>query len=197
MLALASLHISKLQGGPITASYKHYALSLRRIAKSVSLPTRRGHPATLAAALLLAFYECWAADHQKWSNHLLGAKQLVKEIDFAGMTRYIKRKNRQKRQEFLERQRYAYEQGFEYDFDDQSHLQAPDEVDEDIVGTLMGRKVSYDEYGQIIDDGRNAGTWGKQYTDRDLEIYETQRDLFWWYCKQDTYQSILGGGKLL
>ncbi|KAG4430754.1 hypothetical protein IFR05_013755 [Cadophora sp. M221] len=196
MLALASLHISKLQGGPITASYKHYALSLRRIAKSVSLPTRRGHPATLAAALLLAFYECWSADHQKWSNHLLGAKQLVKEIDFAGMTRHIKRKKAQKRQEFLERQHYAHEQGLEYDFDDQSHLQPPDDVDEDIVGSLMGRKVSYDEYGQIIDDGRNAGIWGKEYTGRDLEIYETQRDLFWWYCKQDAYQSILGGGKL-
>ncbi|KAH7314149.1 hypothetical protein BKA65DRAFT_571361, partial [Rhexocercosporidium sp. MPI-PUGE-AT-0058] len=196
MLALASLHISKLQGGPITASYKHYALSLRRIAKSVSLPTRRGHPATLAAALLLAFYECWSADHQKWSNHLLGAKQLVKEIDFAGMTRYIKRKKARKRQEALERNQYSHEHGLEYDFDDQSHLQASDEVDEDIVGTLMGRKVSYDEYGQIIDDGRNAGMWEKEYTDRDLEIYETQRDLFWWYCKQDAYQSILGGGKL-
>lgn len=195
MLAIASLHISKLQGGPITASYKHYALSLRRIAKSVSLPTRRGHPATLAAALLLAFYECWAADHQKWSNHLLGAKQLVKEIDFAGMTRHIKRKKAQKRQEVLERQHFAYDNGLEYDFDDQSHLRPHDEVDENIVGIIMGRKVSYDEYGQVVDDDRIPG-WGKEYTERDLEIYETQRDLFWWYCKQDTYQSILGGGKL-
>lgn len=196
MLAIASLHISKLQGGPITASYKHYALSLRRIAKSVSLPTRRGHPATLAAALLLAFYECWAADHQKWSNHLLGAKQLVKEIDFDGMTRYIKRKKAQKRQEVLERQHYAFDNGLEYDFDDQSQLRTHDEIDENIVGILMGRKVSYDEYGRIIDDGRDAASWGKEYTARDLDIYETQRDLFWWYCKQDTYQSILGGGKL-
>ncbi|KAK0118200.1 hypothetical protein ONS95_012504 [Cadophora gregata] len=196
MLAIASLHISKLQGGPITASYKHYALSLRRIGKSVGLPTRRGHPATLAAALLLAFYECWAADHQKWSNHLLGAKQLVKEIEFAGMTRYIKRKKAQKRQEVIERQHYAYDNGLEYDFDDQDHLRAHDEVDENVVGILLGRKVSYDEYGQIIDDSRNADIWDKEYTERDLEIYETQRDLFWWYCKQDTYQSILGGGKL-
>jgi hypothetical protein len=42
--------------------------------------------------MLLGFYECWSADHQKWSNHILGAKQLVKEIDFAGMTRHIKNK---------------------------------------------------------------------------------------------------------
>ncbi|KAL2061838.1 hypothetical protein VTL71DRAFT_7216 [Oculimacula yallundae] len=196
MLAIASLHISKLQGGPITASYKHYALSLRRIGKCLSLPNRRGQPATLAAALLLAFYECWAADHQKWSNHLLGAKVLVKEIEFAAMTRYIKRKKLQKQHEILERQHHAHDNGFEYDFDDQDSLQDNDEIDEGIVGTLMGRKISYDQYGHIIEDDRHAGTWGKEYTERDLEIYETQRDLFWWYCKQDAYQSILGGGKL-
>lgn len=127
---------------------------------------------------------------------MLGAKQLVKEIDFAGMTRHIKRKKAQKRQEVLERQHFAYDNGLEYDFDDQSHLRPHDEVDENIVGIIMGRKVSYDEYGQVVDDDRIPG-WGKEYTERDLEIYETQRDLFWWYCKQDTYQSILGGGKLL
>lgn len=197
MLALASLHIAKLQNGPITASYKHYALSLRRVGKSVSLPTRRGHPATLAAAMLLAFYECWAADHQKWSNHLLGAKLLVREIDFAGLTRHIKRQRVQKRQQDIDKFHYAQEHGLEFDFEDQSHLQPVDEVDKNVVGTLMGRKVSYDGYGQVIDDSKSGNMWEKEYTQRDVEIYETQRDLFWWFCKQDTYQSILGGGKLL
>ncbi|PBP21064.1 hypothetical protein BUE80_DR008087 [Diplocarpon rosae] len=196
MLAITSLHISKLQNGPITASYKHYALSLRRVAKSVSLPTRRGHPATLAAALLLAFYECWLADHQKWSNHLFGAKQLIKEIDFAGLTKHIKRQKTHERQYRLRKLHYAQEHGLKFSFDDSSHLRPADEVDENIVGNLMGRKVSYDEYGQIIDDRQSKSTRGKKYTKRDIEIYETQRDLFWWYCKQDSYQGILGGGKL-
>ncbi|CAL3965201.1 unnamed protein product [Diplocarpon coronariae] len=196
MLAITSLHISKLQNGPITASYKHYALSLRRVAKSVSLPTRRGHPATLAAALLLAFYECWLADHQKWSNHLFGAKQLVKEIDFAGLSKQIKRQKAHERQHRLEQVQYAQEHGLGFDCGDQSHLRPADEVDENIVGILMGRKVRYDEYGQIIDDRHPENTWGKKYTKRDTEIYETQRDLFWWYCKQDSYQGILGGGQL-
>jgi hypothetical protein len=192
MLALASLHIAKLQNGPITASYKHYALSLRRVAKSVSLPTRRGHPATLAAALLLAFYECWSADHQKWSNHLLGAKQLVREIDFAGMTKYIKKKAQAERHEEAD----SYNEAFSPEFEE-SYQPSVGEVDENLVGILMGRKIQYDQYGQIIDDGAFSSGTAKEYTKRDLEIYETQRDLFWWYCKQDCYQAILGGGRLL
>src|SRR6187402_1953472 len=86
MLALGSLHIAKLQRVPITASLKHYAVSLRRLAKSTSSPTRRNYPATLASCMLLAFYECWCADHQKWTNHLIGAKRLLQEIDFKNMT---------------------------------------------------------------------------------------------------------------
>lgn len=189
MLAIASLHIAKLQNGPITASYKHYALSLRRVAKSVSLPSRRGHPATLAAALLLAFYECWSADHQKWSNHLLGARQLVREIGFAQMTRYIKRRT-------IEGRGQHSRQDGDY-FDEARFQPHVDEVDENIVGHMMGNKVRYDQYGHIMDDDTPELDDGKEYTERDLEIYETQRDLFWWYCKQDTYQSILGGGRLL
>ncbi|KAH6663471.1 hypothetical protein B0J14DRAFT_661984 [Halenospora varia] len=198
MLALACLHIAKLQNRPITASLKHYAIGLRRVAKCVSLPSKRGQPATLAAALLLAFYECWSADHQKWSNHVLGARQLVREIDFSGMTRYIKSKKIQKRQE--ERMRYyhqAQQQGMGHNFyDDRVQFQAyVDDVDENIVGMIMGKEVAYDTYGSVIDDGAN-GQDTRAYSEKDLEIYETQRDLFWWYCKQDAYQSILGGGRL-
>jgi hypothetical protein len=198
MLALGSLHIAKLQDGPIAASLKHYAIGLRRVAKSVSLTTRRGHPATLAAAMLLAFYECWSADHQKWSNHLLGAKQLILEIDFAGMTKYIKRKKMQQRREEQERVHQSFLDGRNPSIDDysRSSLQT-DEVDENLVGMLMGKRVSYDQYGRIMNDLVSEAEWTRDYTERELEIYETQRDLFWWYCKQDVYQSILGGGKLL
>jgi hypothetical protein len=197
MLALASVHIARLQNGPNVASLKHYAISLRRVAKSVSLHTRRGHPATLAAALLLAFYECWSADHQKWSNHLLGAKQLVREIDFSGMTRYIKKRKARQRREDRAREYHARISGNNPVVDERDRFQPyVDEVDENIVGIMMGRKVQYDQYGQILDDDKDEG-WTREYTERDLEIYETQRDLFWWYCKQDAYQSILGGGRLL
>jgi hypothetical protein len=198
MLAIGSLHIAKLQNGPIAASLKHYAIGLRRVAKSVGIYSRRRQPATLAAAMLLAFYECWCADHQKWSNHLLGAKQLVREIDFAGMTRYIKNKTARRRQEEQQRYQQTQGQGVPYGLDDRTRFQPNvDEVDENIVSMLMGKRLFYDRYGQIIDDSVWDGPQRKEYSERDLEIYETQRDLFWWYCKQDVYQSILGGGRLL
>jgi hypothetical protein len=194
MLALASLQIAKLQDEPITASLKHYAISVRRVAKSVSLPSRRGQPATLAAAMLLAFYECWCADHQKWSNHLYGVRQLVKEIDFAGMTKYIKSMKLRRRREERARQYQAQQLG---NFDDRNRYLPSEDVDENIVSVLMGRRLRYDEYGQILDDNSIEDAGNKVYTERELEIYETQRDLFWWYCKHDVYQSILGGGRLL
>ena len=198
MLALASLHIAKLQNGPITASLKHYAISLRRVAKSVSLPTRRGQPATLAAAMLLAFYECWCADHQKWSNHVLGARMLVREIDFAGTTRHIKSMQLQQRQQKHDRMFQAHQRGLGGFEDDRSrYLLSSEDVDENLVGMLMGKKVQYDQYGQILDDSIPENNGSKAYTLRELETYETQRDLFWWYCKFDVYQSLLGGGPLL
>lgn len=198
MLALASLHIAKLQNRPATASLKHYHISLRRIAKNVGLPTRRGQPATLAAVLLLGFYECWGADHQKWSNHLLGARQLVREIDFAGITRHRKASKIQERQEarmrYYEAQQDETRQTF---YDDRARFQAyTDDVDENIVALLMGKMVLYDEYGQVMDENTFDSNF-KTYTKKDVELYETQRDLFWWYCKQDAFQSVLGGGRLL
>lgn len=195
MLAIASLHIAKLQNGPITSSLKHCAIALRRVAKSVSLPSRRGQPATLAATLLLGFYECWCSDHQKWCNHLLGARQLVGEIDFAGMTRYIKAIKLQQRQ--AEYQRMQEMAGNDIYDEKRIYQQSNDEVDENIVGMLMGKRLHYDQNGQVLDDDVPWVDGNRTYTQRELEIYENQRDLFWWYCKQDVYQSILGGGHLL
>lgn len=198
MLAVASLHIAKLQNEPITASLKHYAISLRRVAKSVSLPHRRGQPATLAAAMLLAFYECWSADHQKWSNHVLGARMLVREIDFASTTRHMKSMKSQQRQQEHDRIFQAQQQGLGGFGDDRSrHLMPSEDVDENLVGMLMGKKVRYDQYGHILDDDISDNGGSRAYTPRELETYETQRDLFWWYCKFDVYQSVLGGGPLL
>jgi hypothetical protein len=198
MLAIASLQIANLQNGSVTASLKHYAISLRKVAKSVSLPTRRGQPATLAAALLLAAYECWCADHQKWSNHLLGAKQLVREINFAEMTRYVKSvKLQQRREERMSSHHVQHEYGHEFYDEKTRHRTYVDDVDENIVSILMGNKLRYDQYGHILDDKLPDSRGSKLYTQRDLDIYETQRDLFWWYCKQDVLQSILGGGRLL
>lgn len=191
---MASLHISLLQGTHITASLKHYAISLRRVGKSVSNPTRRGQPATLAAAMLLAYYECWGADHQKWSNHLLGASMLIREIDFAGMSRYIGSMKAQQRHQENMQQFPASQQGFHQDAG--RYERSAEDVDENIIGMLMGKRIRYDEYGQIIDDDIRDSGASRSYSQQELQDYETQRDLFWWYCKLDVYHSILGGGRL-
>jgi len=198
MLAIASLHIAKLQDGPITASLKHYAYGLRRVAKNLSLPARRGRPATLAAAMLLAYYEVWCADHQKWSNHLLGATVLLREIDFLGMTRHIKNMRIQQRWKEQEMEYEAAQLGYAGSYDHRSqYMKYTEDVDENIVAMLMGKQLRYDQEGRVIDDNPPANERQKEYTKKDLELYETQRDLWWWALKQDAYQSILGGGKLL
>ena len=149
--------------------------------------------------MLLAFYEVWCADHQKWTNHLLGARMLVREIDFAGTTKYIKSMKRRQRQEEEYRRSHQiqkYEKTIIHDNGFQPSNVA-DDVNENIIAILMGKQLRYDQFGQVIDENFTDAGENKVYTERDLEIYETQRDLFWWYCKQDVYQSILGGSKLL
>ena len=75
MLALASLHIARLQGASVTPSFKHYAYALKRIHHCVGHPQKRHLISTVAASLLLGYYEVITGDQVKWSSHLLGAKQ--------------------------------------------------------------------------------------------------------------------------
>jgi hypothetical protein len=148
----------------------------------------------LATAILLAFYELWLGDHQKWSNHLLGAAQLLREIDFASMAKYIRSVKIQQRRE--EHARGYRSHQLVHGFYEERNRYASDELDEGIVGMLMGKKLRYDQYGEIVEDCASDDHGTTVYTERDLEMYETRRDLFWWYCKQDVYQSLLGGGCL-
>lgn len=200
-LAISSLHIAKLQGRPVIASLKHYHISLRRVARSVSLPTRRGHPAVVAATMLLGYYEVMAADHQKWTNHLLGARQLLKEIDYVGMTRYERQMKRQQREIDQANRHNSITMMDAYG---QFNVSQPEEyisdIDENLIGTLIGRVVRYDA-PEAVDEfsqyGPPKGNTQKRYSPKEMETYECQRDLWWWFCKQDVYQSILGGNRLL
>lgn len=70
-----------------------------------------------------------------------------------------------------------------------------DEVDEDFISGITGQKLDEGQQGSVINEQETEKS--HIHTDRDIEIYENQRDLFWWYCKQDVYQSILSGDKLL
>lgn len=195
MLALSSLHIAKLQDKPTWVSLKHYHYAIRKLARNVSLPTRRKQLATLATTLLLGYYEVMSADHSKWCDHLLGSQQLVKHIDFAGMTKFLKQR---KRQLAHENAMSVTAQDDKFDLDgEEAEQSTEDEIDENLVGLLMGKKVDYGEMGEVMEDWEMYELGRKAYTQKDLDLYETQRDLFWWFLKQDTIQSILSQNRLL
>ncbi|KAI9761075.1 MAG: hypothetical protein M4579_001227 [Chaenotheca gracillima] len=206
MLALGSLHIAKLQGTSSIPSLKHYHRALRRVARCVSLPSKRGHIATLAATLLLGFWEVMAADHTKWNSHLLGARQLLIEYDFADWTRRIKRRNAQKdgdvphhpHEEMYAQILHKHMRSAHTNQKREEIYSGVDkEVDEDLVSLLMGRQLSYDDHGRVTEDAAGNVEQEQELTQKDLEDYETRSDLFWWLLKQDLFQSILSGNRLL
>jgi hypothetical protein len=189
MLALASLHIARLQNESPTPSMKHYSWSLKRIHSCVSNVKKRYKLTTIAATMLLGFYEIMTAEHTKWNMHLTGSKQLFLETDFVTMSRQFRK---------LKMERLFRAQRGE-DFNNTSPpLRARDEildqisdVDDRIVSEFAGKAVRYDDHGQIVTQNK------KLPPDLDLGRFEILRDLYWWYLKQDAYQSIISGNPLL
>jgi len=191
MLALASLQMAKLQGVPATAAMKHYHLSIRRIAKNYQTPGRRVQPATLATTMLLGFYEVWNSDHDKWCKHMWGARAIIREHNIGEMTRGIlaMRRKRQQRLEELRNQQ-PYDAFMRFNLPVENDFEG---VDTALLSQISGKLVNYDE-PHPKHSSRNPP---RRYTDRDVETYELVRDLFWWYCKMDVYQSFLGATPLL
>ncbi|KAL9600333.1 MAG: hypothetical protein Q9219_003283 [cf. Caloplaca sp. 3 TL-2023] len=198
-LALASLHIAKLQQTSAAPSLKHYHFALRRVAKAVGHPTRRREIATLAATLLLGFFEVTTAEHNKWNSHLAGARELILEIDFAGMTKRI---NAYKAETELMKKRgmHDYGHGHRYDFQRRMSfdiLRTDKDIDENLVSILLGYRVRYDEYGHVANISEPPSHYHLPLTPKDVENFEIQCDLYWWYAKQDMYQSLISGNHLL
>ncbi|KAL8789171.1 MAG: hypothetical protein Q9213_001278 [Squamulea squamosa] len=198
-LALASLHIARLQQTSATPSLKHYHYALRRVAKAVGHPTKRREIATLAATLLLGFFEVTTAEHNKWNSHLAGAKELILEIDFAGMTKRI---NAYKAETKMSRKGGIYGLGHDQHYGNQGRmffdiLRIDKDLDENLISTLMGSRTRYQEYGQVIDANEPPSHYHVPLTPKDVEKFEIQCDLFWWYAKQDMYQSLISGNRLL
>ncbi|KAM6533718.1 hypothetical protein FALCPG4_006677 [Fusarium falciforme] len=192
MLALAALQIAKLQKIPATAAMKHYHLAIRRIARNVNTPLRRTQPATVAATLLLAYFEVWSSDHTKWCNHLFGARILFREIPLREMSRRylpVKRLKQAERDARNQNQMDSFFPGFLVT--PQSEL---NDLDYNLLHTLSGHGTTPDDYG--LGKEQPADSPNITVTDRDIEQYENVRDLYWWYCKMDVYQSMLGGTKL-
>lgn len=196
MLALSSLHIARLQGASITPSYKHYAYSLKRLGRSLNHPANRLSVSTLATALLLAFYEVWTAEHTKWSTHLVGAAQLLAELDFRSLTREARRlgaKQMAEEEQFpahnpqiiLNRQQFS------------ENLREKDlRPDAELVSAIVGKQISYDDFGTIIEDN-GVRQNPKTRSNFDAREFETLQDLYWWYCRHDMWQSCVSGNPLM
>ena len=200
MLALASLHIAKLQQTSPTPSLKHYHFALRRVAKALSQPAKRQDVSTLAATLLLGFYEVTTAEHNKWNSHLAGARQLVIDIDFVGMGQRLKAHKARMKKDRASQPYYDGNGGYEHAYNalpsQRDELADDDEVDENLVSTIMGWKTSYNQYGRVL-ESEPGSAYQKPLTPKEIENFELQCDLFWWYCKQDMYQSMVSGNRLL
>ncbi|KAL4939515.1 hypothetical protein BDV06DRAFT_224941 [Aspergillus oleicola] len=196
ILALGCLHIEYLQGQPSTASLKHYQYALRRVGKAVGLPNQRKQVGTLAATLLLAYYEVMTADHFKWNNHLAGSAQLIREIDWAGITRNLRA---QRRNRWIERSNTHsfFDDIYMFNnptFGDDPFAELEINIDQDIIGRLMGRAANYDQFGEVEEE--HARPRKKHFSRKDIENFRTQCDLYWWFCKQDWLQSIISAGPL-
>lgn len=198
MLALASLHIARLQGASITPSYKHYAYSLKRLVRSLGNPNKRLSTLTLATSLLLAFYEVWTAEHVKWGTHLVGAQRLITELDFRSLTREARRL--QAAQTAMERQfphqnpeMFIDQTAFDQKLKDSALM-----PDQSMVSTIVGERVNYDDFGMVFEDnGVRHDTRPNIPAKLDLQSYDTLQDIYWSYARHDVYQSILSGNPLM
>lgn len=188
MLALASLHIARLTGASTTPSMHHYGWALKRVHHCVGHEKKRLKITTIAASMLLGFYEVMTADHMKWNAHLAGSKQLFVETDFVTMTQQFRRMKieRSARHPLARRPSLSPTGSAQDDILDQ----IPD-IDERVVSVLVGREVRYGDRGQIMTPQSGLPA------QLDLSKFEILKDLYWWYCKQDVYQSIVSGNPLL
>lgn len=172
---------------------KHYHLAIRRIAKNVRTPLRRRQPPTIAATLLLAYFEVWSSEHTKWCNHLFGARILFREVPLKEMSRQrlpVKRYRQAKKDAEDQDQMNSFFPGFRVS--SQSELL---NLDYEFLNDLSGHGTTAEDYDLAGDQPTEPPD--NSVTDRDIEQYENMRDLYWWYCKMDVYQSVLGGTKLL
>ena len=131
------------------------------------------------------------AEHVKWSTHLVGAAQLLAELDFPSLTREARR---------LKAAQDAQERGFlaglgQHDLPPTENMLIPDEG---LVSQIMGQKVSYEDFGRILDHGEDGQERRPPLPGKlDLKTFETLQDLQWFYLRNDAFQSMVSGNPLM
>ncbi|EXJ81059.1 hypothetical protein A1O3_07347 [Capronia epimyces CBS 606.96] len=198
ILALGGLHLAKLTNTSEDPAVKHFTYAVRRVGKLLGLPNRRHEIATLATVLVLGYYEVLSGDHSRWSLHLSGATKLVLEHDYAGTTRHARRMRNSAKARVtqwtthfaLTQENYARVAGIPLSLMDDMDW----EVDSALVSRLTGFNVDYDHQAQPTFEPQVRSI---DLTEKDIEDFKTKMDLRWWYCKQDVFQSLISGDRLL
>lgn len=196
ILALSSLHISKLTKGSENASFLHYQFALRRLGKAIASDRHRRHVATLAATLMLAYYETMAAEHDKWSSHIHGAKQLLKEIDFDRVTRRVEQCDDEPEQP----QRMAGVPGGAENRNGPSlfsmrkirRQMISEDVDDSLKSYFMGNKAN-----RATQNKSKRRENERAFSKKEMDTLKLQADMFWFYAKMDCFQSLLSGCPLM
>ncbi|KAJ4288437.1 hypothetical protein N0V90_011672 [Kalmusia sp. IMI 367209] len=128
------------------------------------------------------------AEHVKWSTHLVGAAQLLAELDFPSLTREARRL---KAAQITQESRFLADLG-QFDSPLVENAMMPEEG---LVSAIIGKKVSYEDFGRVLEhaDNKQEETAGKL----DLRTFETLQDLQWFYFRHDAFQSMVSGNPLI
>lgn len=139
-----------------------------------------------------------SAEHVKWGTHLVGSAQLIAELDFPSLTQEARR---------LKAAKTARESNFPYQnpnmLIDQKQLDQSlrDSVmmpDEKLISTILGQTVSYEDHGKVIEDvDMNQDRRRRFHGKLDLPTFGTLEDLYWFYLRQDAFQSMVSGNRLM
>lgn len=195
ILAVSGLHISKLQQTSESMSLKHFTYAARRVGKLLNLAGKRHEPTTLATVLLLGYYEILNADHSRWNLHLAGATKLVSEHDLTALARAVRRTRRRAVEIAITTTSTT---GLPPSAEDYERFGiAPSllddtewNVDQELTNSLVGLNFDYDASTTPITDEPTM-------SEAEVGIYRTKVDLWWWFCKQDLFQSMVSGERLL
>lgn len=131
------------------------------------------------------------AEHVKWSTHLVGAAQLVSELDFPSLTQAARR---------LKAKQDAQEQGFLGGFGEHDPISVESTMvpDEGLVSHIVGKEVNYEKFGRVLEHGVDGQERKTPFTEKlDLKTFETLQDLYWFYSRNDAFQSMVSGNPLM
>lgn len=175
--------------------YKQYSVAIRRLRRNASSTMRIAQPATLAAALLLAYFDVWRADHKEWCRHIFGARTIVNILGLKEMSRRCLSAKLIRQRQKEAATGVSVESFLPTGTPNVEQAGAGQYIDFRLLRTISGLPITPEEYGVGLQQVPHESVYF--VSEKEIQTYETFRDLFWWYCKMDVYQSILGATRLL